>query len=559
MHHKAFLPLVLTTFVSVLSLGCGDDAGPAEPSDSSVTRDSTVTRDGSVIPDGSLPPDGSRPDATAMGCGDTMCSGDEDCTSCAADCGQCPNIDTCGNSACDPNEHCGTCEEDCNACASPAPTLARVPYLQMVSDTQITIKWRTESDTDSVVAYGKEQGKLFGRVTVNGSTRRHEVKLTGLDPNSKYYYAYGSSDGALHGGDAEHYFRTSPTVGTKKTTRIWIIGDSGTGNDDQLEVYNQYRTHTGSRGTDIWLMLGDNAYGDGTDSEYQDAVFDAYPEMLRNTPLFATLGNHDDCLDRTSEGNCTDLPESLDNVAPYYDIFTLPENGESGGLKSNTEAYYSFDFGDVHFVCLNSQTHENSTEMQAWLEADLQASTASWIIAFWHHPPYTNGSHNSDREGSLGDMRTNFVGILEDHGVDLVFTGHSHSYERTALLNGYYGESDTFDAETHVVALNGDGTISDGDPNGDGAYSKSGAEGAVYSVVGSSGKTSSSDYPNDYWTCKDGFKASCDNGPMLPGMVVYLEHLGSAVVDVDPNAGTADVIFLDATDGKISDRYRIVK
>lgn len=63
----------------------------------------------------------------------------------------------------------------------------------------------------------------------------------------------------------------------------------------------------------------------------------------------------------------------------------------------------------------------------------------------------------------------------------------------------------------------------------------------------------------DYWTCKDGFQGGCDGGPMLPGMVVYLEHLGSAVVDVDPVAGTADVVFLDATTGQIGDRYRITR
>ncbi len=435
----------------------------------------------------------------------------------------------------------------------------RGPYLQRVSPSQITLRWRTSSPTESVVVYGKSQASLLQKAQVSGTRVRHEVTITGLDADTKYFYGFGTSNAALRGMTAQYYFVTSPLTGAQEPTRIWVIGDSGDAGSDQAAVYNQYRNYTGNRNTDLWLMLGDNAYGDGTDSEYDKAVFQAYSEMLRNTPLFSTLGNHDNCLDRVSASSCADLPESLDNVAPYYEIFTLPENGESGGLQSGTEAYYSFDYGDIHFVSLNSETHATSMAMKSWLEADLQQTTASWIIAFWHHPAYSNGSHNSDREGSLADMRENFVAVLESYGVDLIFAGHSHSYERSALLNGYTGDSGTFDASKHVVDRNADGSISDGNPQGDGAYQKTGTAGAVYSVVGSSSKTSGSDYPTSYWSCKDGFMMSCPNGPIMPGMVVYLEHLGSVVVDVDPAGGFADVVFLDTTTGSVGDRYRIEK
>ncbi len=497
--------------------------------------------------------------APTTSCGDGTCDANESCSTCASDCGSCPIIGTCGDGTCGSNEHCGTCASDCGACSGSAPTLARVPYLQRAGSSQMTIKWRTQSNVDSVVVYGEQSGQLLNKAVVSGSRTRHEVKLSGLKPDTKYFYAFGSEGRPLHGASADHFFRTSPSVGTKKSTRIWVIGDSGKPGDDQIDVFNQYTTYTGNRGTDLWLMLGDNAYSDGTDSEYEDGMFKPYSKMLRNTPLFPTLGNHDDCLNRVSSGSCTDLPESLDNVAPYYDIFTLPEDGESGGLRSGTEAYYSVDYGDIHLVSLNSQTHSNSSAMQAWLEADLQQTTATWIVAFWHHPAYTNGSHNSDNEGSLSNMRENFVGILESYGVDLVFAGHSHQYERTAFLNGYIGESSTFDPAKHVMARNANGSLSDGDPNGDGAYQKSGTKGAVYSVVGSSSKVSDSDYPTRYWSCKDGFMMSCPNGPILPGMIVYLEHLGSVVVDIDPAGGFADVVFLDTTTGTIGDRYRIEK
>ena len=81
--------------------------------------------------------------------------------------------------------------------------------------------------------------------------------------------------------------------------------------------------------------------------------------------------------------------------------------------------------------------------MLTWRENDLAETTQKWIIAYWHHPPYTKGSHNSDSESRLVDMRENALPILESSGVDLVLSGHSHSYERSYQLHGHYGTSGT--------------------------------------------------------------------------------------------------------------------
>ena len=69
--------------------------------------------------------------------------------------------------------------------------------------------------------------------------------------------------------------------------------------------------------------------------------------------------------------------------------------------------------------------------MYTWCENDIQNTNAEWIIAFWHHPPYSKGSHDSDAESSLSSMRENIIPMLEDNGVDLILSGHSHSYERS--------------------------------------------------------------------------------------------------------------------------------
>ena len=99
--------------------------------------------------------------------------------------------------------------------------------------------------------------------------------------------------------------------------------------------------------------------------------------------LWPTLGNHDGyTADSTTESG------------PYYDIFSLPRNGEAGGVASGTEAYYSFDYGNMHFICLDSYGTDHSPDgaMMTWLEADLAANDKEWVIAFWHHSPYSKGS-----------------------------------------------------------------------------------------------------------------------------------------------------------------------
>ena len=91
--------------------------------------------------------------------------------------------------------------------------------------------------------------------------------------------------------------------------------------------------------------------------------------------------------------------------------------------------------------------------MQAqWLKQDLAANTLPWTVVYFHHPPYSKGSHNSDIEIELVNMRERVVPIFERYKVDLVLSGHSHSYERSYLLNGHYGQENTFVAGTHALS-----------------------------------------------------------------------------------------------------------
>ena len=415
---------------------------------------------------------------------------------------------------------------DLELSASTAASVTRGPYLQLGSSTGAVVRWRTDVATGSRVRYGLAPTSLSGVADGASGVTDHSVTLSGLSPNTLYYYSVGTATETLAGGDSTFFFRTHPFVGTAIATRIWVIGDSGTANASAQAVRNSYVTFAGTRATDAWLMLGDNAYNSGTDAEYQNAVFNMYPGILKQAFLWPTLGNHD-------TAGSTNPPPTL----PYYQMFTLPTNAEAGGIASGTEDYYSFDRGNIHFVCLDSMTSDRSptAAMATWLRNDLAATAQTWLIAYWHHPPYSKGSHNSDTESELEQMRQNILPILEDYGVDLVLTGHSHSYERSFLLDGHYGTSDTLTPS--MIKDSGSGR-----PSGTGAYTKPSSgiaphEGAVYAVAGSSGQASGGTLNH-------------------PAMFISLNQLGSMVLDVDGNR--LDARFLRET-GAIDDSFTVVK
>jgi len=406
-----------------------------------------------------------------------------------------------------------------------AQVLSRGPYLQSGTPTSVVVRWRTNFPSESEVRYGTNQNNLDDSVVVGSLTTEHVVTLTGLTPDARYYYSIGF-DGIVLAGGTDCFFLTAPTGA--KPTRIWVLGDAGTASDDAAAVRDAYTAFAGSRHTDLWLMLGDNAYESGTDDQYTDAVFKMYPAMLRKSVLWPTIGNHE-----TYNG---------EDPIPYLSIFTLPANGEAGGVPSGTENYYSFDYGNIHFVCLDAMTQDRSAAgpMATWLEQDLAANTNEWLIAFWHHPPYTKGSHNSDDpfgyDYELVEMRQNLVPILESYGVDLVLCGHSHSYERSFLLNGHYGYSSELADKPWLIRDSKSGRVDEGGP-----YVKppeaTTNPGTVYVVAGCSGQTSG---------------GTLDH----PAMCVSLNRLGSVVLDI--NKDRLDAQFLEST-GAVSDHFSILK
>ncbi len=410
-------------------------------------------------------------------------------------------------------------------------SIVRGPYLQKASESSITLKWRTDLTSKCTVLYGTSLNNLTDSISETSKVTEHELSIINLLPETKYYYEIKDSLGIQKETASDLYFKTHPTPSTDGSLTAWILGDCGTGNNDARAVRDAYYNYIGSDHTDMILFLGDNAYNDGTDQQYQDAIFEnMYENKLKNTIAWSCLGNHD--------GHSAD---SDSQTGPYYDIFSFPTAGESGGLASGTEAYYSFDYGHVHFIILDSYETDRSIggAMYNWCLSDIQNTTAKWIVGIWHHPPYTKGSHNSDLESNLIQMRERFLPIFEDNGVDLVLSGHSHSYERSYYLNGHYGNSNTYDNTIHTVGENGDGS---GKIESSGAYRRAingegEGQGSVYITTGSAGKTSSGNLNH-------------------PVMFYSVPDLGSCVLEISTD--TLNVKFLRETEA-IDDHFSIVK
>jgi len=415
---------------------------------------------------------------------------------------------------------------------------ARRPYLQQVSRDRAIIAWRTSDRfigqaivewrlVDDTGGEALSWNKVMGATTPSQYGDKyldHHVVLSGLPAGGEVIYRASNGDLAVDTGK----FRAAPADDHEGPIRIWALGDSGTGGPVQAEVRDSMIEHLGDTPIDMLIHVGDMAYSRGRDGEFTARFFRPYRETLRSFCVWPTPGNHE-----------MKSSESSTEAGPYFEAYLLPKQGECGGVASGTEAYYSFDYGPIHCISLDSSGDAIDPDgaMMRWLEEDLGADHHPWTIAFFHHPPYSLGSHASnnikDSEGRLVRMREVAVPILEAGGVDLVLAGHSHVYERSALIRGVHGYGES---ESHPVpatdVLQEDGKIIQW---GGDTYHCSGDDGIVYAVIGHGGGH---------------VKSQGEHPVMVTSQAVY----GSALITIDGE----QLIFENVrSDGDITDRIII--
>lgn len=279
--------------------------------------------------------------------------------------------------------------------------LTRAPFLQQLSSTSALVVFRTSLAEAVEVEVTTLDGAWVTTAvastdsSVAGGSQKI-VELRGLEPSTSYCYT-------LRGLTEPAGFRTAPVAGTSARVRFAVWGDSGYGGEDQAALFRQIMTVP----FDFVLHAGDLAYDAGTRSQFERNVFQMYAPLLSEFAMFPVSGNHE---------------YGTEEAAPYLESFVLPENGDH-------ERYYSFDWGDVHFVGLD--TERIGAAQVAWLDTDLMTNRLPWTIVFGHRPPYSSGEHGGDEE-----FQRQFVPVLEKYRVPLVLSGHEHQYERTHVQNG---------------------------------------------------------------------------------------------------------------------------
>jgi hypothetical protein len=310
--------------------------------------------------------------------------------------------------------------------AAPSPLgIARGPYLQQVTDISAIVVWTTRGPGTGQIRYAPAGGSTRS-VTAEAQTfpgsqtglsydfTQYEARLTGLSAATKYTY-----DVLMNGVDAtssQDAFTTAPRSGSG-TVRFIAFGDSGAGTSAQTQLAARMAADT----FDLALHTGDVAYGNSnlvggaSYVQYDNWLFSVY-SWMRSRPLFPSIGNHDD---------------EIGFAQAYRDVFVLPDEGATTTYPDNAERFYSFDYGPVHFVALDTEhafidTARRQAQL-AWLDADLAATTQPWKVVYFHRPPYSSGSEH----GSSVDVRQAFAPIFERRGVNLVLNGHDHDYERS--------------------------------------------------------------------------------------------------------------------------------
>ncbi len=346
------------------------------------------------------------------------------------------------------------------------PRFTALPYVQpgpssrLVAGQEVAvIAWQTEgTPADFALDYGPTSA--YGKTVAPARTQRtHEdgtvrlgyaATLTGLTLSRKCFYR-------LRGGGrtvAEGFFTTRKTRGQR--TRFVAFGDNAYGDPGEKAVaYQAYQAQP-----DFLMNTGDNVYEHGRDSEYEQYFHPIYnadkPDpavgapLLRSVPFYSVLANHDVPHKGTGHIPAADFDEARDSLA-YYTVLHLPRNGpaapspmpllgaapllaefkKAAGARFPDMANYSFDYGDAHFLCLDSNVYVDPTlpALQHFIETDLAGTDALWKFVVYHHPAFNVG----DKHYSEQHMRA-LSPLFELHGVDFCLHGHEHVYQRTMPL-----------------------------------------------------------------------------------------------------------------------------
>ena len=300
------------------------------------------------------------------------------------------------------------------------------PYLQNVKKDGITIMWETNVEASSRIDYG-ETTDYGSKIICAQSKKIHEIIISGLEEESVYHYRVSSevkselTEGVLKVTSEDNVFKTAVREDTPFCFAVY--GDSRSNVECHARIVNAII----EKRPDFVLHVGDVVSGGSNYKDWGSDLFEPARKLLKNTPVYIAMGNHEK------------------NAQWFYDFVSYPE----------PENYYSFDYGNAHFIIIDSNKtaqgyvgtsdcHPGSTQYE-WLKKDLKSSNSNWTFVFFHHPSYSSCPDYPG--GSVGKMK--FLSpLFEKYGVDIVFNGHIHNYERSYPL-----KNDKVDMKKGVVYI----------------------------------------------------------------------------------------------------------
>ncbi|WP_348636603.1 metallophosphoesterase family protein [Mariniflexile litorale] len=283
--------------------------------------------------------------------------------------------------------------------------LLREPYLQNSFADSISILWKTNAGEKSFVKYGKTKdlnSTSYSVAEKDGDFLRHTVTLKGLDRGEKYFYAIYSDDQLLASGD-DYYFRVEPLDKNSKFS-FYAMGDIGEpvekGGFPQI---TSYQINSLKEKPNFGIGLGDIIYPDGESLYADEYLFKPMEAILRNIPFYPALGNHD---------------WKTDPDLNFEKEWKLPNN----------EHYYSYDYGNAHFIALDTRNGElfDVENQVKWFENDLiqVQGKHDWIFVYFHHNGRTC-TYKKDEKAVIA-----LYPLFSKYNVDVVLNGHAHTYER---------------------------------------------------------------------------------------------------------------------------------
>ncbi len=287
--------------------------------------------------------------------------------------------------------------------ASPAFTspIRHGPLLALGGESTMTVVWTTKSPAKGSVAYGLTS-ELGHRLDDSVVTFMHAIELKNLSPGTRYFYRVISE----HDSSTVNSFSTLPGEG--KTLTFVVYGDTRTDHVAHTSVLRAMERYSPGFVVNTGDLVASNSE-QNWDNFFHDLCDST--SIGRTAPYYATPGNHE-------------FGEM------FYWEEVLPANN-----PDHTETYYSFDAGGVHLISVNTEIEfDPGSPQYRWLVSDLnspECQAAKFRIAFWHRPPYSTSHHGSDLH-----VRSVLCPLMEEHRVDLVFSGHDHCYERSRPIGG---------------------------------------------------------------------------------------------------------------------------